>query len=77
MSNPGLLDGAFDAFDDPTAVPGTIERIELPQSGRNGKNGGGTPAWKRIEELREMRELNRHIKDDIYGSKPVRALWSE
>ena len=43
--------------------------------GRNGK--AGLPAWKRIEELREMRELNRHIKDDIYGSKPVRALWSE
>jgi hypothetical protein len=76
MSNPGPLDGAFDAFDDPTLLTNAIaDRIDLVQPPRSAK--AGLPAWKRIEELREMRELNRHIKDDIYGSKPVRALWSE
>lgn len=76
MINPGVLDGAFDAFDDPTTIPNALaERIDLAQAGRGEKPG--TPAWKRIEELREIRELNRHIKDDIYGSKPVRSLWGE
>ncbi len=76
MSNSGELDGAFDAFEDPAATSVPIpDRYEFAHSTRNGK--GGMPAWKRIEELREMRELNRHIGDDIYGSKPVRTLWGE
>ena len=76
MNNPGLLDGAFDAFEDPTSVSiSAPERFEFAQASRNSKDG--LPAWKRIEELREMRELNRHIGDDIYGSKPVRSLWGE
>ena len=76
MSNPGLLDGAFDAFEDPTATSASVpDSYEFAQSGRNAK--AGLPAWKRIEELREMRELNRHIGDDIYGSEPVRSLWGE
>jgi len=76
MSNSGELDGAFDAFEDPPTVSTSIpDRFEFAQVSRNGK--AGLPAWKRIEELREMRELNRHIGDDIYGSKPVRSLWGE
>lgn len=76
MNNPGLLDGAIDAFDDSAAaLTPTPERFDFAQSGRNGK--AGLPAWKRIEELREMRELNRHISDEIYGSKPLRSLWGE
>lgn len=74
MINPGLLDGTFEPFEEP---PSSIipERFELAQAGRNGK--AGLPAWKRIEELREMRELNRHLRDDIYGTKPVRSLWND
>jgi len=76
MSNAGELEGAFDAFDDSVASSVPIpDRFEFAQASRNGK--GGMPAWKRIEELREMRELNRNIGDDIYGSKPVRSLWGE
>ncbi len=76
MSNPGLLDGAFDAFDDPVSTPTFgSDRFEFAQASRNSK--AGLPAWKRIEELREMRDLNRHISDDIYGSKPLRSLWGE
>jgi hypothetical protein len=76
MSNPGELEGAFDAFEDPAAGSTSIpDRYEFVQASRNGT--GGMPAWKRIEELREIRELNRHICDDIYGSKPVRSLWGE
>lgn len=74
MINPGLLDAAFDAFEGPSSS-NTSERFELAQAGRNGK--AGLPAWKRIEELREMRELNRHLCDDIYGSKPLRSLWND
>jgi hypothetical protein len=74
MIDPGLLDAAFDAFEEPSSS-NTSERFELAQSGRNGK--AGLPAWKRIEELREMRELNRHLCDDIYGSKPIRSLWTD
>lgn len=74
MINPGFLDGAFDAFEEPPSsnIP---DRFETAQAARAGK--GGMPAWKRIEELREMRELNRRLRDDIYGSKPLRSLWNE
>ena len=76
MSISGELDGAFDAFEESAATSASYpDRFEFAQSSRNGK--AGLPAWKRIEELREMRELNRHIGDDIYGSKPVRSLWGE
>jgi hypothetical protein len=74
MINPGFLDGAFDAFEAPP-TSGTPDSFETAQSARACK--GGTPAWKRIEELREMRELNRRLRDDIYGSKPLRSLWNE
>ena len=36
-----------------------------------------TPAWRRIEEYLEMRELNSRLRDEVYGAHPVSSLWDE
>ena len=75
MNNPALdagLASAFDNFDvDEDIVSGSDDRTFTPA----GKCRQSMPAWKRIEEYREMRELNRHLMDDVYGSSPVQSLW--
>lgn len=46
-------------------------------SSRGPANGQPVPTWRRIEEYREMRELNQQLRDDVYGANPVASLWDE
>lgn len=74
MNNRTLLDDSPDGLDD---LDFDVERA-------NGSDEGPIeaeaikrplPAWRRIEEYREMRELNRRVEDDIYGYRPIHSLW--
>ncbi|MBI2970313.1 MAG: hypothetical protein HYY36_06180 [Gammaproteobacteria bacterium] len=75
MSNRALRDHPYDGLDD----------LEFDDDRLRGSGDDSTdpvqaakrplPAWRRIEEYREMRELNRQVQDDIYGTRPIRSLW--
>ena len=75
MNNPTLDDAIVVAFDHVDIDDTMAELAGDSAFCAAVKARHDLPAWKRIEEYREMRELNRHLMDDVYGSKPVQTLW--
>jgi hypothetical protein len=50
---------------------------EAPCSAGSCNDPPAMPAWRRIEEYWEMRELNKRLHDEVYGTPPVSSLWDE
>lgn len=71
MGNRTLLTEPFDGFSDPEFDD---ERVSGPGDDPGEPADASKrplPAWRRIEEYRELRELNRRVQDEIYEERTV------
>lgn len=57
-------------------IPDLTDDMAMPDAD-TGTGKAPLPAWRRIEEYREMRALRERLRDDLYGEKPFQDLWED
>jgi hypothetical protein len=69
--------GAFEEPGDLNSTAGLSMASDSLSGEASIRDPQATPAWRRIEEYREMRELNSRLRDEVYGAHPVSSLWDD
>jgi hypothetical protein len=55
-----------DYIDDDDKGMDFLEEILIPEKDADSASNLGRSAWRRIEQLKEMRELHKCLHDDVY-----------